>query len=110
MDTTQGQSDFFDNVSVYFDQLSRGAPTKSIWLTQASKNPWRLHTTRFARYGNRIPAFRICGGRSFASKVRRRAWIGSVPPAVAGGYVIDTLDLLMFCEPDPLPTRYGRWY
>jgi len=48
--------------------------------------------------------------RGFASKVRHLAWIGSVPPAVAGGYVVDALDLLLFCEPDPLPTRYRRWY
>jgi len=46
----------------------------------------------------------------FASKVRRRAWIGSVPPAVAGGYVVDALDLLMSCEHDPLHTRYRSWY
>jgi len=26
------------------------------------------------------------------SEVRRRAWTGSVPPAVAGGYVVDTLE------------------
>jgi len=28
----------------------------------------------------------------------------------AGGYVVDALDYLMFREPDPLPTRYRRWY
>ena len=47
---------------------------------------------------------------SFASKVRGRAWIGSVPPAVAGGYVVDALDFLNVCEAAPLPTRYRRWY
>jgi len=31
----------------------------------------------------------------FVSKVRRRARIGSVPPAVAGGYVVDRLHRLL---------------
>src|SRR6185369_10097842 len=47
---------------------------------------------------------------SLTTHARRRCFITSVPPAVAGGYVVDALDLLMFCEPDPLPTRYRRWY
>ena len=46
----------------------------------------------------------------FGSKVTNCAWTQSVPPAVAGGYVVDAPDLLMFCKPDPLPTRYRRWY
>src|ERR1043165_3393036 len=37
-------------------------------------------------------------------------WTQSAPPAVAGGYIVDALDLLMFCEPNPLPTRSRRWY
>jgi len=43
-------------------------------------------------------------------KSAKHSWIGSVPPAVVGGYVVDALDFLMFCEADPLPTRYRRWY
>jgi len=36
-------------------------------------------------------------------KSRKHSWNGSVPPAVAGGYVVDTLDLLMSCEPIHYP-------
>ena len=36
--------------------------------------------------------------RAIVSKVRRRSWTGSVPPAVAGGYVVDTLDFVIVSE------------
>ena len=49
-------------------------------------------------------------GEALPQKVRNFCWTQSVPPAVAGGYVVDELDLLMFRKPDPLPTGYRRWY
>ena len=44
--------------------------------------------------------------KSFISEMTSCAWIRSVPPAVAGGYVVDILDLLISCglrRTHPLP-------
>ena len=46
-------------------------------------------------------------------KVTTPAWIGSVPPAVAGGYVVDTIGLNKAAHPPATaggtdPTQVGR--